>query len=110
MKKMNNWDIYEIKNYESILSKLDSRFSRLIKCAKERIDCGEASILSGQKVRKEMEEFMDTIQGYGVSDTEPRTKLMTFICDELNLPTNQESFDKLQDVSTIIKHTQLNLH
>lgn len=98
---MNNWDIYEIEGYKDILSMLDNHFNSLISAAKVQIDNGEDPIFAGQHVKDKMEEFMNSIKGYGASDTEPREALITFICNELNLPFDQNTLDKFNGVRFI---------
>lgn len=103
---MNTWNIYEKKGYKSVLSMLDTRFESFINAAKIQVNCGEDPIFAGQNVRQKMEDFMDSIEGYGASDTEPRVALVTFICNELNLPFDQETIDKLHGVINSIDHSQ----
>ena len=73
----------------------DSRFKDLINAAKITIEAGEDPIFAGRNVRRNMEELMDSIDGYGASDTEPKTVLVTLICDELGLPLNKETMGLL---------------
>jgi len=92
----NKWVLYEKNDYIKINDQLDMHFSRLINVAKNKINEGVDPVFEGRNVRKEMEYFMDSIEGYGASDTEPRVVLVTSICDELDLPVEQETIDKLQ--------------
>jgi hypothetical protein len=89
----NKWKLFEKKEYKTINAVLDSRFKELINAAKIQIEAGEEPIFAGRNIRKNMEKLMDSIDGYGASDTEPRTMLVTLICDELGLPLNQETID-----------------
>jgi len=92
----NKWAIYEINGYEKINAMLDKHFIELINAAKAKIREGAEPILEGRNVRREMESFMDSIEGYGASDTEPRSILITSVCTELGFLLNQETTDKLQ--------------
>jgi len=92
----NKWDIYEIDGYEKINAMLDKHFVGLINAAKAKISDGSKPILEGRNVKIEMESFMGSIEGYGTSDTEPRSILTTSICTELELVLNQEIIDQFQ--------------
>ncbi len=92
----NRWELYEIENHEKINSLLDKRFNKLIGVAKIKIQNGEDPIDSGSNVRKKMDFMMQSIEGFGASDTEPRKILITSICEELGLPLNKEAINKLQ--------------
>ena len=92
----NKWQLYEEREYKKINAILDNRFNELISAAKILVEAGEDPIFAGRNARRQMEDFMDSIDGYGASDTEPRIVLVTLICSELNLPLDQEIIDQLQ--------------
>jgi len=85
----NQWAIYEIDGYEKINAMLDKHFGELINSAKVKISNDADPILEGRNVRIEMESFMGSIEGYGTSDTEPRSILVTLVSTELGLLLNQ---------------------
>ena len=85
----NKWAIYEIDGYEKINALLGKHFNELINVAKTKISKGEEPILAGRNVRIKMESFMGSIEGYGTSDTEPRSILVTLVSTELGLLLNQ---------------------
>ena len=83
---MNNiWQLYEINDYKKINAMLNNYFNEVINEAKIQIEAGEKPILSGRNARIKMESFMDSIDGYGASDTEPRTILFERINSELKI-------------------------
>jgi hypothetical protein len=92
----NRWQLYEEREYKKINAILDNRFNELISAAKIQVEAGEDPIFAGRNARRQMEDFMDSIDDYGASDTEPRVVLVTSICSELNLPLDQEIIDQLQ--------------
>ena len=92
----NKWAIYEIDGYEKINAMLDKHFIGLINAAKAKIREGAAPILEGRNVKREMEYFMESIEGYGASDTEPRSILITSVCTGLGLLLNKETINKIQ--------------
>jgi len=87
----NKWELYEIENHREINAFLDKRFIELINVAKRKIQEGEKPLIAGHNVRKNMEFLMGSIEGYGASDTEPRSVLISSICDELNLTLNKKT-------------------
>lgn len=92
----NKWQLYQERDYKNINDTLDNHFNELITIAKLKIKAGEDSIKTGRIARQKMEKFMDSIDGYGASDTEPRSVLITLICDELNLKVNKATIAGLQ--------------
>lgn len=91
----NKWNLYTIKDYKKINILLDEHFNNLINAAKNKIKTGKEPITVGHDVRINMEEFMDTIKGYGASDTEPRSTLLNLICTELGFSLNKKTTDQL---------------
>lgn len=91
----NMWQLYEKSDYKKINAMLDNHFNELINTAKKQIKDGEESILAGRNVRKYMELYMDSIEGYGTTDTEPRETLLNLICKELELPLTKKTIDNL---------------
>jgi len=92
----NRWQLYEEREYKNISSMLDTRFGELIDVAKNQIKSGAEPLSAGRYARRQMEVFMESIDGYGASDTEPRGVLVTLVCTELGLPVDQETINKIQ--------------
>jgi len=75
----NRWQLYEGKDYKKINALLDSRFKELADAGEQKLKAGEGVEKIIQGIRLEMETYMESIQGYGTSDTEARAVLLTLL-------------------------------
>lgn len=76
---LNNWELYECDGYEEVLASLDESLAAGIKYAKDKVTKGYDQVQAARELFDSMDIVLDSFDGFGASDTEPRAYLARMI-------------------------------
>lgn len=84
----NRWNIYEVNGYWDVLVELEAALRDGIDYAKRSIDDGDDKLATARALFDSMDIVLNSYDGFGASDSEPRNYLANCINQEFDVIIN----------------------